>query len=284
MVADVVPEAGRLRAYSWIRIARNAGWAAGPMAGSFAGSGGLPALALATGLLGLVNFAQCAVLLPESPHLRPIEKFRPTDLGISLSDPVFRAHALASFALFMGFAQLLVTVSLDVPKRLEIPAEQLKWIYSLNGAMVVFFQALVTRAVQRFRRSHVLAAGALSYGAGYLCIGLSHDLSGVLLGAATVTLGELLALPTCVALTAELAPEDQRGRYLGAYGVCLDVGHGAGQIAGGAGLAAAGAHPLRFWCPVAVFCALSGAAFLRVGTLLRARKAVLRAASSTSSA
>src|SRR5258706_6640078 len=138
--------------------------------------------------------------------------------------------------------------------------------------MVVFFQALVTRAAARARRSHALALGAAFYGAGFLVIGLSTSLAGVVVGAGIVTLGELLSIPTSVALAAELAPEESRGRYLGAYGLFLDLGHGTGQILGGAGLSVFAGRPSTFWTIVCAFCCLTGASYLYVGKLFRERK------------
>ena len=59
--------------------------------------------------------------------------------------------------------------------------------------------------------------------------------------------------PLSATLAADLSPADRRGRYLGTYGVFVDGGHGFGQVMGGVGLAAAGAHALYFWSAVLVF-------------------------------
>jgi len=47
------------------------------------------------------------------------------------------------------------------------------------------------------------------------------------------TIGELLIVPTATALTANLAPPDMRGRYMGLYGLTWGVAFGSGPVVGG---------------------------------------------------
>lgn len=247
MIADLIPPPARPRAYARMRIARNAGWAIGPALGGFAGGGHFGALTLAAAGLGFVSLLLSLRHLSETPHASTAERFRLRDLADALRHPHFRYHLVLTAGLFLLFAQLLVSVSVDFAVRARLSSFEIGCAYTLNGVLVVLAQAAVTRVASRFSPGRMLAIGALVDGAGDLLIGCASRLPLALLGIAIVTLGEMITLPLSAALAADIAPENRRGRYLGVYGVFIDLGHGLGQMAGGLGLSAAGAHPLRFW-------------------------------------
>jgi MFS family permease len=271
MVADVIPPAERPRAYAAMRIGRNAGWAIGPALGGAVGFGGFATLALAAAGLGFANLLLSARFLSETPHVSSAARFRPSDLALVLHDPLFRRLCLLTTGLFILFAQLLVSVSIDLASRVALTEQQIGWTYTLNGVMVVVLQATVTRLVPNARPGLVLAAGTLLNGIGFLTIGAATGLPMALAGMAIFTFGEMTTLPVSSALAADIAPADQRGRYLGAYGVFMDVGHGLGQIVGGAGLALAGPGSWRFWWVMMVFASVLAAGFVRFDARLRAR-------------
>jgi MFS family permease len=253
MIADLVPPPERPRVYASMRIARNAGWAVGPALGGFAGAEHFHSLAIAAAALGFINLLLSVRYLRETPHQPGAERFHVRDLAAVLHDRVFRAHCLLTGGLFVLFSQLLVSVSVDFAARVALTSVEIGWAYTLNGILVVVFQAAVTRTTQAVPSFRALGAGALLYGAGYFVVGVAADLPLALVGITIVSLAEMITLPLSAAVAADLAPADRRGRYLGAYGVFMDVGHGLGQIVGGVGLAAAGPRPLYFWSAVLAF-------------------------------
>ena len=271
MVADVVLPEDRTRAYATMRIARNAGWAVGPALGGFVGGEQFAALALAAAGLGALNAIVSARLLEETPHVAGAARFHPRDLAMALHDPLFRRHCVLTAGLFVLFAQLLVSVSIDLAARVGLSPREIGWAYTLNGMMVVALQSAVTEAVARGRPGRLLALGALLKGAAFLAIGAAEGLAVALAGMALFTMGEMVALPVAAAVAADIAPADRRGRYLGGYGVFMDAGHALGSIAGGFGLAAAGAAPLRFWWTMMAFAAVLAAGYVSFDARLRAR-------------
>jgi MFS family permease len=48
-----------------------------------------------------------------------------------------------------------------------------------------------------------------------------------------LTIGEMIMIPTSTALTANLAPPQMRGRYMGIYGLTWSIGFGIGPVLGG---------------------------------------------------
>ena len=263
MVADLVPPQRRPRAYALMRIGRNAGWAVGPALGGFLGAPRFATLAAIASGLGLVSLLVTA-RLRETPHRAEAARFHPRDLRVAFADPPFRRHCLLTFALFVLFAQLLVSVSIDLAPRLGLSSPEIGWTYTLNGVMVVALQATVTRHAAG-PPPRVLALGALLYGISYLLIGGAPSLLVAWIGVALLTLGEMISLPLSAAVAADIAPADRRGRYLGAFGVFVDVGHGLGQVSGGLGLALAGAQAMRFWGVVAGFSVALAAGYARFG-------------------
>jgi MFS family permease len=270
MIADLIPPPLRPRAYARMRIARNAGWAIGPALGGFVGDGRFGALTLAAGALGFLNLLLSLRHLSETPHRPGVSRFHPRDLAEAFHHPLFRYHLILTAGIFLLFAQLLVSVSLDFGVRARLSSFELGVLYTMNGVLVVAAQAAVTRVASRFSAGRMLAVGAVVDGVGYLLVGSTGSFPLALLGIAIVTLGEMITLPLSAALAADIAPEDRRGRYLGVYGVFIDVGHGLGQLLGGLGLAAAGVDPLRFWYAVLLVSAAVAAGYLLFDRRLRA--------------
>jgi MFS family permease len=273
MVADVIPPEGRARAYAAMRIARNAGWAVGPAVGGLVGGDRFFPLAFIAAGLGGLNAIVSAAWLDDTPHASEAARFHPRDLVLAVRDGLFRRHCLLTAGLFVLFAQLLVAVSIDLAGRLRLSSQEVGWTYMLNGVLVVALQALVTRAAAGGRPGRILALGALLKGTGFLVIGVARGLTTALAGMAVFTLGEMVALPLSASVAASIAPADRRGRYLGAYGVFIDAGHGLGQVLGGVGLAWAGTHALIFWWATLAFAVLLAGGYVLFDSALRAASA-----------
>jgi MFS family permease len=265
MIADMIPPAGRPRAYAQMRIARNAGWAIGPALGGFVGAAHFPLIAAAAAGLGFLNLTLLLAYLVETTHIGAVVRFRVADVALVLRDRPFRTHCLLTVGLFVLFAQLLVAVSIDLAARLHLSSAAIGWAYTVNGVIVVLLQGVLTQVVSRWRAGPMLAVGALIDGVGYWLVGFSRGLPLALTGVAIVTLGEMITIPLSASLAADLAPPDRRGRYLGTYGVFVDSGHGFGQVVGGLGLAAVGVHTLYFWWGVLAFSAAVAAGYVRFG-------------------
>jgi MFS family permease len=48
-----------------------------------------------------------------------------------------------------------------------------------------------------------------------------------------LTIGEMIMVPTSTALTANLAPAEMRGRYMGLFGLTWSIAFGVGPVLGG---------------------------------------------------
>ena len=128
---------------------------------------------------------------------------------------------------------------------------------------------------------HVLRTGSLLWVAFWLvALGAGAWLQGLgaaaVIGAAAVlyALGECLYTAVMLPTAAALAPDNLRGRYLGAMGLAWQTGFLIGPIAGGAILSA---HPLALPGVCAAVCLVAAASTGSLAQSLRPRAATAAA-------
>jgi len=133
----------------------------------------------------------------------------------------------------MAYSLMMVLLPVYVKENFGVPESSYGFILATNAAMVVLFQYGVTRLTQRYYHLPVLAVGSLFYALGVGSVALGAGFAGFLVSMIILTIGELIMIPTSTALTANLAPPDMRGRYMGVYGLTWGVAMGIGPVLGG---------------------------------------------------
>jgi MFS family permease len=68
---------------------------------------------------------------------------------------------------------------------------------------------------------------------------------------AIITTGEIIHAPITLSVIGELAPSDQRGRYMGLFGLSQTIGIAVGPLVGGLLLDAFPLNPELVWAPIA---------------------------------
>jgi predicted MFS family arabinose efflux permease len=275
-VGDVVPAADRPRAFGLLYWANNVGIALSAAVGGAVGERSWVALFLADASMTLV-FA--LVVWRKVPETRPAAAVPAGSSGAApagrgwptvLRDRPFVAF-VALFVLFLAvFFQFQVAAPIAMLGSGLRPA-QIGRVLAVNGLLIGTLQPFAARVLSGHDRSRVLAAGALLVGAGYGGYALCATAPEYALATALWTLGEIATLPTAVALVADLAPPDLRGRYNGAYGLSFGAGQTLAPLVGGALLARAGPAVLFAGCLAA--CAAVAAGHLALGAARRAREA-----------
>jgi len=79
----------------------------------------------------------------------------------------------------------------------------------------------------------MLTLGSAFYGATMLIIALSSRFWGFWAAMVVMTVGELIIAPTATTFVSGIAPEDQRGRYLGLFGLTWNLGMAVGPLSAG---------------------------------------------------
>jgi len=232
LLADIVPPAQRITAFSALRVSFNAGFAFGPAtAGLLAAYGYLWLFAgdAATSVLyGLVAM----FALPRGSASVQKNASWSEALKVLRHDRQLHQLLLANFAIGLMFFQVGSTFGLHITHLGFAPAVY-GVIVSLNGALIVFCELPLTRLTRRFPARRVMAVGYLVCACGYALNAFAHTIPALALCMLIFTLGEMITLPTAVTHLANLAPSDMRGRYMGVNGLtwamALIIGPAAGM-------------------------------------------------------
>jgi MFS family permease len=278
-VADSVGPARRLKAYGFLRMGNNAGWALGPALGGFLAEGSYALMFFVTAGV----YAVCTVLVALSIKDVPgaaTGNFSPPRLSDGVA--TLRNRQFLRFCVFTStmcavMSQLVVSSSLYSKTYLGFSETEIGLLFSINGLMVVALQYFVTRVLQARRLTAGLAAGAFIYGAGYLAFGFAPAFWAAVAAIVVVTLGEMAVSPGLQALGANMAPHGEKGRYLGVQGVFQQVGSSAGILVGSNAIGLISpVFQQGPWFIVAVVAVVSSLGFLSLGRRLSPEQDGLR--------
>ncbi|GAA3059157.1 MFS transporter [Kitasatospora albolonga] len=265
IIADVVPAADRGRAYALNYWAINIGFgASAAVAGLIAAHGYLALFlldALSTLLCAVVVFVKVPESRPSTPAAGPAAP--EVGLGRVFRDGRFMAVFAVNLLLALVAQQGSTTLAVDMGQA-GVPASQYGLVISLNGVLIVLLQLPITRLMEGRSRTGLLVASALLIGWGF---GLTMFAgSSAWFFALTVviwTIGEIVNAPTMMALVAELAPAEARGRYQGVYSLSWSLAMFLGP-AGGALLLQYGGG-VAAWGVCALLGSAAAAGFLVLG-------------------
>ena len=273
LLADIVPEPQRVRAYAAIRLAVNAGFAFGVCIGGILANYSLFWLfagdALTTVIYGCIALAWL-------PHgLRGLTRQTPWSdaLACLRSDRVFHALWIASFCGALVFSQFGSTYSLHIIRR-ALTLDVLGWhlppetIYGLllgwNGVLIVFAELPLTTVTMRFDARRVMALGYVLTSVGFAMNAVAHTVFALCIAMTVFTLGEMIGQPTAGAYIARLAPERMRGRYMGVLGLSWN---GAGILGPQLGFRLFAIDPLLMWLVCGLLGLVAAGVILRTGRL-----------------
>ena len=238
ILADMLSPADRVQGYSIFRMGRNIGVALGPIIGGIVLSSnysiGFTLAALALALYGLITLLFLRETLVRDPDAK-VESIR-DQIHVyrqAFSNKPF-AHMVGAFTLMEICAALMwVLLAVYLKQNFGVMESTYSWIPTTNALMVVFLQVFVTRSIISYRDTQVMPIGAIFYVAAMLIVGVSSHFWGFWLAMVVMTFGELITAPTATTFVANLAPPDQRGRYLGVFGLTWHVAMAIGPFAAG---------------------------------------------------
>lgn len=234
-VADFTPPARRMKAYGFLRIGTNAGWALGPALGGLLAGASFHLMFFIAAAVYAVCMVVVWLFIRDVPGAAREEGMGGMDFGAAvgaLKNNDFRRFCMTTFVICLVMSQLVVGSSLYSKAYLGFSERQIGLLFSVNGAIVVLLQYFVTRALEKHRITSGLAAGSVMYGLGYFAFGFSPSFAFAAAAIVVVTFGELAVSPGLQALGANMAPRGEKGRYLGVQGLFQQVGHALGILLG----------------------------------------------------
>lgn len=235
-VADVVSAEHRAHAYSITRMGHNIGVALGPILGGLVLAKSYNIGFVSASLTLLVYAAIVVVFIKETmPAQNAREGLREQILIYKEALKNLRFSWMIVSHTLMEICATFIWVMLAVHMKNNFGYNEdvYSWLPTTNALMVIFFQVLITRLVQRRRDTQVMIWGAVFYPISMLIIAFSSNFWGFWLGMVALTMGELIVSPTASAYVANLAAPEKRGRYLGMFSLTWPLAMAVGPVSGG---------------------------------------------------
>ncbi len=286
MVADIVPEGMRARAYGLVRVGGNVGWASGPVAaGLIAASAGTSATTYramfsGTAALILAVLVALALLVRESlpktsktgePKLSPLPRSK---LRAAFTDAPFVALLAAGLLLYYVFTQDWQALPVYAKNFLQVSDAQVGLFLAGNGLMVMLLQLPVAYLLDGHSKVAALTVGAGLFAASSMTLLVTESFLGVLVAfAGFFTLAEMILEVAGASLAAELAPIERRGTYLALFGCCFGASYSISPII--AGLLIDAQIPQVIWVLQLAATALGAVGLVLVSALRRRRRRIV---------
>ncbi|MDF3300361.1 MDR family MFS transporter [Streptomyces tropicalis] len=220
MMADIVPPADRVRAFSLNYWAINLGFAVSSMAAGFIAEfsyrAGFLIEAGMTLVCAVVVFLKLPESRPEAPADVPGGAPDPVGLATVLRDGRFMAVVGLSFLVALVFQQGSLGLPVAMGEAGFTPADYGMAI-AVNGLLIVVLQIPVTRFIEHRDARRLLVVSSLLAGYGFGLTALAGSVGVFALTVLVWTLGEMINAPTQTGLVVRLSPVHGRGRYQGVY-------------------------------------------------------------------
>ena len=243
LLADLVPAGQRVTAFAAYRVALNAGFAFGPATAGLLAQTSFAWLfvgnAITSILFGLVAWFG----LPAGLRLERAASSLLENIRVLRNNREFVQVLVACLAVGLVFVQVFSSMSLAITSS-GFSTTVYGLVISLNGALVVLFELPIASITGRYAARRVMAIGFLLIGVGFASNLLPRTIPLLVLTTVVFTLGEMISMPVSGAYVADLAPEHQRGLYMGLYGLTWSLAFVCGP---GVGLWLFSAHPVLLW-------------------------------------
>ncbi|MEO1288741.1 MAG: MFS transporter [Chloroflexota bacterium] len=236
MVADLIPQERRAPAYALIRTVSNAGIAIGPVIGGILAVMSFELVFVMTGLSYLILAVLTVFFIAETipKNINTTDNILTTGgYGFIFQDLRFLSFMGMYFLILMAYAHMFSLLPVYVSENFGLAENQYSLMITVNAAMVVFLQYIVTKQTEKFADFPVMTFGTLFYVVGLFSFAFGSELWHFMLSVGIVTMGELIVMPTATTLVANLAPDNMRARYLGLLSLGYPIGSGIGPVLGG---------------------------------------------------
>ncbi|WP_339063687.1 MFS transporter [Tepidibacillus marianensis] len=122
------------------------------------------------------------------------------------------------------------TLSLGIWKIVVTGEKFFGWLISENGLIVVLFTVWVSQKIRSWSDERALVFSSILFGLGYWLIAFTTNSWILLALMALITIAELIRTPVIQNFITEIAPEEQRGQYLGASSLQFSIGRAIAPI------------------------------------------------------
>ena len=256
IIADQVEESKRNTAYGVSRIVGNAAWIVAPIIGGLilAGTTNFQKLFIVSAIIGGIGVFLFIVLVPES-RKADLDRPKLPRLGV-LRDHSLLVLCVASLSAMLFYSQFysLLPIFATQVKGLSYP--EVGALFSISGATVVALQFPTSTWLEKVPRQTGYIVGVVILALGITSIGLAPSFHWLLVSVVLMTIGENMFFPIASVLVTEIAPEAERGMYVGAFSLFLSIGSNLSPLLGGTIWQGTG-NPYLPWLLSPVYAAIS---------------------------
>jgi len=265
LVADLVPEEDRARAYAALFWVSNLGFAAAMTSAGFLAQSAFTAIFWIDAGTGLLFGGLVWLFVPERPGRLEAVRKSPSGYRLVMRDRTMLAFTAAVLVYYFVYLQSDSTLPLAV-HRSGLAPHVYGLCMALNGVVICLAQPVLAPHLIRRDPGRVWAAGVALVGVGFALTAIASTTGGYLLSVTVWTLGEILPATVTGAIVARLAPEELRGRYSGLYSLAVASGWLTSSLGGTQLLSVS---PLVLWGSCAALSAASAYGVLRLAPRLR---------------
>ncbi|WP_246941396.1 MDR family MFS transporter [Bacillus pinisoli] len=236
MAGSVWPEGGR-KPFNYMYVAQNVGVAAGAALGGLVASISFPLTFLANALmygvfflLALTTYHRIKVDAGEQKGLLQADK------GIKNKAKFTSLLVLCAGFLLCWVAHVQWQTSISsYTQSLDISINQYSFLWTVNGAMIVLAQPLISTAIRYVAKTlkAQIIIGIIIYMVSFVVVANAGQFTGFLVAMIILTIGEMFVWPAVPTVANELAPKGREGFYQGVVNSTATGGRMLGPVLGG---------------------------------------------------
>jgi MFS family permease len=207
---------------------------------------------------------------PEAPDEAQPQSMLQTFAGYAfvLRDFAYGSFLLAAMLMGLVYQQMYNSLSVFLRDNHGITPQGYGFLLTTSAITVILLQFWMTRQIKHRPPFLMMAAGTVFYMVGFSMFGFVSAYFLFALAIVVITFGEMMIMPTSLALAAGFAPEEMRGRYMALFSLSWALPATIGP--GAAGLILDNYNPNLLWYLGGILCAVAALAFyilhLRLGT------------------
>ncbi|MBI2850428.1 MAG: MFS transporter [Chloroflexi bacterium] len=251
IIANASPKGRMTESYGLLAMIGNVAWAIGPLLGgyllgiaSFAWLFGIGVVLKALALVGLA-------FVPADSQTGDLKSARAHNFKALIPDPTFIIFGVGVLLFFLTLSQWGGTLSVFTIDRIGFTTGQYGLLMSISSILIIIFQYPIShRMAEKPRMALVL--GCLFYAFGFLSLAWVKSFLPSIGSIAIMVTGEMLFIPSALAVVGQMSGSADRGKTMGFYALCTTMGVSLGPLLGGFLLDKYPKTPLYLWGPISL--------------------------------
>lgn len=232
IISEVVLPEQRRTAYALNRLAINAGMSIGPVLAGFISLFDYSIIFYVDGITSII----AGVFLIYAPWTKTGIINSPQDRSVNEITAAFAPNnnkkllyfLVAMIPVSIVFFQHISTMPLFVVGELGISTAVYGLLFAINTGLIIIFEVPLNDYLNRWKEGKVLAAGAFLTGLGFGGMAFCTDVISIAITIVIWTIGEMIILPISAVYISNIAPEKNRGAYMGFYQMVFNFAFTAG--------------------------------------------------------